>query len=74
MTLYPDAVLRAMPPRPARPRLYLPPGTDAARAAALRAEGFATVAGFDTGAPETAARASGCTHFLRDGVAVRLAE
>ena len=74
VTLYPDAVLRAMPPRPARPRLYLPPGTDAAQAAALRAEGFATVAGFDAGAADVAARASGCTHFLRNGVAVRLAE
>ena len=37
LTLYPDAVLRAAPPRPPHPRLYLPYGTDAARAAAARA-------------------------------------
>ena len=74
VTLYPDAVLRAMPSRPARPRLYLPPGTDPAGAAALRAAGYATVAGFDAGDPEAAARAAGCTHFYRDGAAVGLAE
>ena len=47
LTLYPDAVLRAAPPRRPRPRLYLPAGTPPARAAALRAEGFATVAALD---------------------------
>lgn len=44
MTLYPDAVLRAAPPAPARPRCFLPLGTPAATGAALRQEGFATVA------------------------------
>ncbi|HET9018360.1 MAG TPA: ATP phosphoribosyltransferase regulatory subunit, partial [Acetobacteraceae bacterium] len=42
LTLYPDAILRAAPPRTPRPRLYLPAGVDGA---ALRAQGFATVAG-----------------------------
>ncbi len=44
MTLYPDAVLRAAPPAPTRPRCFLPLGTTAAAGAALRDEGFATVA------------------------------
>ena len=71
LTLYPDAILRAAPPRPLRPRLYLPAGVDGAR---MRAEGFATVAGL---APVADARAEamrlGCTHWLDEGVPVSLA-
>ena len=74
VTLYPDAVLRAMPPRPARRRLYLPPDTDPARASALRAEGFATVAGFEPGDARAVARALGCTHVFSGGLAVAVAE
>jgi len=74
VTLYPDAVLRALPRPVARPRLYLPPGTDPARAAALRAAGFATVAGFDPADPVAAARAQACTHVLSDGEPVAVAE
>ena len=74
LTLYPDAVLRALPQRPARPRVYLPLDTDPARAAALRAQGFATVAGFDPGDTVAAARAAGCTHVLSGGDPVALAE
>jgi ATP phosphoribosyltransferase regulatory subunit len=47
LTLYPDAVLRAAPSRAARPRVFVPEGSDASVAAALRAEGYATVAGLD---------------------------
>jgi len=71
LTLYPDAVLRAAPPRASRPRIYLPPQADPARAAALRAEGYATVAGFD--AEACAAREAqrlGCSHYLGDGGAL----
>jgi ATP phosphoribosyltransferase regulatory subunit len=74
LTLYPDAVLRALPGRAERPRIYLPPGTDAARGAALRAEGFVTVAGFGAEAAEAAARRLGCTHFLSGGDAVAVSE
>ncbi len=74
VTLYPDAVLRALPRPAARPRLYLPPGTDPARAAALRAAGFATVAGFEPGDAMAAARAQACTHVLSDGEPVAVAE
>ena len=74
VTLYPDVVLRAMPARAARSRLYLPPGTDPARAAALRAEGFATVAGFEPGDALVVARALGCTHVLSGGSPVAVAE
>lgn len=68
LTLYPDAVLRAAPRRAARLRILVPLGTDPARAAALRAEGFATIAAFSTA--DTAAQL-GCTHILAAGVAVR---
>jgi ATP phosphoribosyltransferase regulatory subunit len=68
MTLFPDAVLRAAPPRPARPRIYLPADADPAKAAALRGEGFATVAGLEPAAdPPAEARRLGCTHLLRQG-------
>jgi ATP phosphoribosyltransferase regulatory subunit len=65
LTLYPDAVLRAAPPRAPRPRIFLPAGTDPTRAAALRAEGYATVAALDPGAdPAGEARRLACGFFL----------
>ncbi|MCW3474104.1 ATP phosphoribosyltransferase regulatory subunit [Limobrevibacterium gyesilva] len=65
ITLYPDAVLRAAPPRQAKTRVYLPAGADHARAAALRAEGYATVAALDP-VPDACAEARrlSCTHLL----------
>ncbi len=73
LTLYPDAILRASPPRPARPRLYLPAGTDPADAAQFRRLGYATVPELNGTAPATAeASRLGCTHLLRDGQAVAL--
>jgi ATP phosphoribosyltransferase regulatory subunit len=74
LTLYPDAVLRAAPPRETRPRLFIPAGTDAARAAALRAEGYATVAGLDPEAdPPAEARRLACPFFLTAAGPVALA-
>jgi ATP phosphoribosyltransferase regulatory subunit len=65
LTLYPDAVLRAAPPRPPKGRVFVPPSMDAARAAALRAEGYATVAGLDPVAdPRAEARRLGCSFVL----------
>jgi ATP phosphoribosyltransferase regulatory subunit len=68
LTLFPDAVLRAAPPRPARPRVFLPAGTDASAGAALRAQGYATVAGLDPeAAPEHEARRLLCSHICTAG-------
>ncbi|MCX8133770.1 MAG: ATP phosphoribosyltransferase regulatory subunit [Roseococcus sp.] len=67
MTLYPDAVLRAAPPLPRRPRCFLPPGTPAAAGEALRAQGFATVAGLSAADD---ARRLRCSHVW-DGAAAR---
>jgi ATP phosphoribosyltransferase regulatory subunit len=69
LTLYPDSILRVAPKREARKRVYIPAGASQARAAALRRDGYATVAAL---VPMTddlmeAAR-MGCTHVLRDGV------
>jgi ATP phosphoribosyltransferase regulatory subunit len=74
LTLFPDNVLRAAPPRSARPRAYLPAGSPPEAGAALRAQGFATVPAL--GPTEDAvveARRLQCTHILRDGAAVPLA-
>jgi len=60
MSLYADAALRAAPEPPRRARCFLPLGTDANAAAALRARGFATVAAL---AAEDSAAALRCTHF-----------
>ncbi len=73
LTLLPDAVLRVAPKRTVRPRAFLPVGADPALAAALRARGFATVAGLD---PDVDARVEArrllCTHVVLDGEAVPL--
>ncbi len=69
MTLYPDAVRRAAQPSPHRIRVFLPLGHDALAAAALRVQGFATVAAL---APTDAAAALRCTHELRGADAVVL--
>lgn len=66
MSLYPDAVLRAAPVAPPRPRLFVPIGADGA---AFRAQGFATVAAL---APEDTPQRLRCTHELKDGKAVPL--
>ena len=73
LTLYPDAILRVAPARSARPRAYVPFGADRDQAAALRDQGFATVAGLTAvGDAEADARRLGCTHILRGGAAVAL--
>jgi ATP phosphoribosyltransferase regulatory subunit len=73
LTLYPDAILRATPPRPARMRIYLPAGTPPELGSRHRAGGFATVAGLDATLDATvAATRLGCTHLLvgEDAVAI----
>ncbi|WP_426958110.1 ATP phosphoribosyltransferase regulatory subunit [Muricoccus radiodurans] len=69
LSLYPDAALRAAPRPAAAERVFLPHGSDAAAAAALRRQGKVTVAALS---PTDTARGLRCTHELRDGVAVAL--
>jgi ATP phosphoribosyltransferase regulatory subunit len=65
LTLYPDAVLRAAPPLAGKPRLFIPAGTAPAHAAALRAEGYATVAALEPGAdPKAEACRLACRFLL----------
>jgi ATP phosphoribosyltransferase regulatory subunit len=66
-TLYTDTVLRAVPQPKPMPRLYLPLGSDAALAARLREEGWATVAGL-VAVTDAAAEAKrlACAHWLKD--------
>ncbi len=64
MTLYPDAILRAVAPTAPRPRAFIPLGADPAAAQALRAQGFATVAQLSTGETPESLR---CTHVLAAG-------
>lgn len=70
-TLYMDTLLRALPaPRRAR-RVYLPYGSDPARANGLRAAGWITVAGLEPSAePQAEARRLDCGHLL-EGEALR---
>jgi ATP phosphoribosyltransferase regulatory subunit len=74
LTLFPDALLRAAPPRPSRPRVFVPlGGHNRAGAAALRREGFATVAALaEHPDMDAEARRMQCTHVLCDGRAVAL--
>jgi ATP phosphoribosyltransferase regulatory subunit len=73
LTLFPDAVLRAAPPREARRRLYVPLGTDPAEAGRMRALGYATIAALEADVdPLAEARRLICSHILRNGTAVPL--
>ena len=73
LTLFPDALLRALPTPPARPRALLPWDASFADAHRLRVQGFATIPAL-TDVPDLAfeARRLRCTHLLRDGAAVPL--
>ncbi|WP_428490026.1 ATP phosphoribosyltransferase regulatory subunit [Rhodopila sp.] len=73
LTLYPDAILRVAPSRQARPRVFVPFGADRQVMAALRTDGFATVASLAPVADDTAeATRLGCSHILRAGTAALL--
>ena len=73
LTLYPDAVLRACPPRPGPIRVFVPWGGDGAAASALRLQGYATLPALSpTADPAAEAQRLGCTHLMRDGAAVPL--
>jgi ATP phosphoribosyltransferase regulatory subunit len=73
LTLFPDAVLRAAPVREPRTRVFIPVAVSQSDAAALRAQGYATVEGLDLVSDDTAeALRLRCTHILRDGIAAPL--
>ena len=68
LTLYPDTIVRTAPARALRPRVYLPFGTDALRAAQCREQNFATVAGLSPHkAPLAEAKRLGCSHLFQNG-------
>ncbi|MBV9656327.1 MAG: ATP phosphoribosyltransferase regulatory subunit [Acetobacteraceae bacterium] len=76
LTLFPDAIGRAVPGPAPRPRVFIPveaPGDDAA--IRLRRDGFATIAAL-TPYGDAAAEAKRllCSHMLLDGVAVPIAK
>jgi ATP phosphoribosyltransferase regulatory subunit len=73
LTLYPDAMLRALPPRATRRRAFLPWNTPRDQGAVLRGSGYATLSALADGPdPADEARRLGCTHILRDGAVVPL--
>jgi ATP phosphoribosyltransferase regulatory subunit len=70
ITLYADAALRAATKPAAQKTVFLPFGTAAAEARALRAAGFVTLAGLEGAAsPEAEARRLRCSHVLVGGEA-----
>lgn len=71
MTLYPDAVGRAVPPGPPPPRVFIPRDADAAAAAALRRQGFATLAALSAADTPHSLR---CSHILRGTEAAPIEE
>ena len=68
MSLYPDALLRAVAPAAPRARVFVPLGADAAAARALRARGLATVAQLSAADTPASLR---CTHLLDIAGALR---
>jgi ATP phosphoribosyltransferase regulatory subunit len=65
LTLYPDALLRAAPPRAVRDRVYIPREADPTAAQALRREGYATLAALSGETDQEAeARRLGCRYWL----------
>ena len=72
LTLFPDAILRVCPPPQVRRRAYLPWGADPAQAAALRAEGYATIPALEPADARHEAARLNCTHVLQGGAAVPL--
>jgi ATP phosphoribosyltransferase regulatory subunit len=67
-TLYTDTILRTLPETPPARRLLLPFGADRAHAAALRDQGWITVATLEPGVDwQAEAHRLGCTHILEGG-------
>lgn len=74
ITLYPDRIIRLVPPVALRPRLYLPHGTPSSASCAAREAGYATIPGLAPHhAPGDEARRLGCTHLFLNGSITALA-
>ncbi len=74
-SLFMDSVLRALPTPATVRRVFLPPGHEASRAAALRKEGWVTLRGLTaSNDPAEEARRLGCSHLLRDGLVEALGD
>jgi len=72
-TLYTDTLLRAIPKREGRRRVFVPLGTAPEIAAALRAQGWVTIAGLvPVDDPAAEARRLACTHRLDRTVPVEV--
>jgi ATP phosphoribosyltransferase regulatory subunit len=72
-TLYTDTILQAVPEAAARRRVLLPLGADRSQAAALRADGWITVASLQpAGDWRAEARRLGCSHVLEGGKPIAL--
>jgi ATP phosphoribosyltransferase regulatory subunit len=73
ITLYPDTIVKVAPAPALRRRVFVPFGSPAADAAALRGQNFATVMGLAQVADDAAeAERLGCTHWLENGQAIEL--
>lgn len=69
-TLYVDNILRVLPPRTVRARIFVPPGVPSDDLAELRDDGWVTVAGLDeTTEPQAEARRLNCSHVWVSGQA-----
>lgn len=67
-TLYVDNIMRVLPSRPVPPRVYVPPGVSPDGLAALRKDGWVTVAGLDDTVEAAAeARRLNCSHVWVSG-------
>jgi len=71
-TLYTDTVLRGVPAVPAARRIYLPLGTSTAEGAALRRDGWITIAALEPASPLGEAARLGCGHVWLDGRALEV--
>jgi len=73
LTIYPDTILRLAPRATLRPRVFVPAEAAPDAAEALRALGFATIAGLEPVTdPAIEAKRLRCSHFYQDGAAVAL--
>ena len=63
-TLFVDTILRVLPDPPFAPRVYVPVGSEVSALAALRQDGWVTVAGVETVSDNAGeAKRLGCTHI-----------
>lgn len=72
VTLYTDSLVDVLPAQAAARRIYVPEGTDPAKAAALRDDGWQTIQGLESGSamdqsPSEEAHRLRCSHIFQAG-------